>query len=50
MKKSQIVLIHKKGNRSNPLNYRPISLLNTSLKIIDAMILDKIYPYKDLTP
>ena len=37
-------LIHKKGQRTDPMNYRPISLLNTSLKITDAIIFNKITP------
>ena len=44
MKKSTIVLLHKKGNKTNPMNYRPITLNNTSIKILDAYIYDMITP------
>ena len=35
MKQSQIILIHKKGKRLDPENYRPISLLQSSLKLLE---------------
>lgn len=34
----QIVPIYKKGDASNPGNYRPISLVNTSLKLMTGMM------------
>ena len=39
-----IVLLLKKGKKSNPLNYRPISLLQSTLKILDKWIMQKIKP------
>ena len=42
MKGSQIILIHKKDTKNNPLNYRPITLNNTSLKLLNEILFDKI--------
>ena len=33
--------IHKKGDTNNPANFRPISLLNTAVKIFETAVLDK---------
>ena len=37
-KKSQIFTIYKKDNPNDPLNYRPIALLNTTYKIYSTLI------------
>ena len=37
-KKSNVTAIHKKGDRSNPSNYRPISLLNYAGKLMERCI------------
>ena len=44
MKNSILVLIHKKGPKNNPLNYRPITLNNASLKILDSFLAGIIEP------
>lgn len=44
MKKSTIVLLHKKGSKNDALNYRPITLNNTSNKITDSFIYERILP------
>ena len=44
MKNSTLVLIHKKGPKKNPLNYRPITLNNTLMKICDSFIAEIIRP------
>ena len=38
-KKSQIILLYKKGDRNKPLNNHPTTLNNTILKILDSIIL-----------
>lgn len=34
----RVVLIHKSGSQTDPANYRPIACLNTSYKLITAML------------
>jgi len=41
-KGARVVAIHKKGKRTDPKNYRPISLLSVLGKILEAIIADKI--------
>lgn len=41
-KKSQIILLHKKGTRTNINNYRPISLISSICKIFTKMIQRRI--------
>lgn len=36
MKESTVVLLHKKGPKADPMNYRPISLLQSTFKLLDA--------------
>ena len=36
MKQSTLIMIHKKGIKLNPMNYRPISLLQSTYKILDS--------------
>ena len=40
-----IVPIFKKGNRSDPQNYRPVSLTSSLCRIYEAIIFDKILNY-----
>ena len=37
-KMAQITAIHKKGDRSNPNNYRPISLTSVACKVLESII------------
>ena len=41
-KQAQISAIHKKGSRSEPGNYRPVSLTSIACKITESIIRDKI--------
>jgi hypothetical protein len=46
--KSQIVVpIHKKGDKTDCTNYRGISLLSTSYKILSNILLSRVIPYAD---
>ena len=51
---AKIVPIHKKGEKENPNNFRPISILNCFSKILEKMIHQRILPFLDkhkiLTP
>ena len=38
MKNNIKILLHKKGSKLEPLNYRPITLNNTNMKILDYKI------------
>ena len=44
MKSSYIILIHKKDQLNNPLNYRPITLNSTNLELLDTIPIIKIRP------
>jgi hypothetical protein len=44
-KESVIVLVHKKGNKSDCSNYPGISLLSTSYKILSNILLTRLSPY-----
>jgi hypothetical protein len=46
-KESTIVPIHKKGHRMDCNNYRGISLLSTSYKILSNIILSRMTPYEN---
>ena len=37
-KQANVTPIYKKGDRSDPNNYRPISLLNTTSKLLDKIV------------
>jgi hypothetical protein len=46
-KESVVVPIHKKGDKTDCSNYRSISLLSTSYKILSNILLDRLTPYQD---
>jgi hypothetical protein len=46
-KESIIVPVHKKGDKSDCSNYRVISLLSTSYKILSNILLSRLRPYID---
>jgi hypothetical protein len=46
-KESIILLINKKGDKTDCSNYRDISLLSTSYKTLSNILLSKLSPYVD---
>jgi hypothetical protein len=46
-KESIVVPIHKKGDKTECSNYRGISLLLTSYKIVSNILLSRLIPYAD---
>ena len=38
LKNADVIILHKKGEKSNPNNYRPISLLNSFSKIVEKTV------------
>ena len=46
-KESIIVPIYKKGNKTDCSNYRGMSLLSTTLKILSIVLLSKLTPYAE---
>lgn len=43
----RVVLIHKSGSKEDPANYRPIACLNTSYKLITAMLASYLGTHAD---
>jgi hypothetical protein len=46
-KESIIILVYKKGDKTDCSNYRGISLLSTSYKIVSNILLSRLNPYID---
>jgi hypothetical protein len=44
---SIVIPIHKKGDKTDCSNYRDISLLSTSYKILSNILLSRLIPYAD---
>jgi hypothetical protein len=42
-----VVLIHKKGDRTDCSNYRGISVLSNSYTILSSILLSRLSPYID---
>ena len=45
--RSSIILLHKKGSKMDPFNYRPILLLQITFKVLDKWISDIIHGFVD---
>jgi hypothetical protein len=45
LKLGKVVPIHKKGSKTDPTNYRPISLLSIINKIIEKLLYKRLYEY-----
>ena len=43
LKTAKVVLIHKKGNKANCNNYRPISLTSNMSKILEKIMHDRLH-------
>jgi hypothetical protein len=46
-KESVVVPIHRKGNKTDCSNYRGISVVSTSYKILSNILLSRLTPYAD---
>ena len=47
LKQANVVPLYKKKARTDPTNYRPVSLLNSLSKIIEKVIYKRIYQFMD---
>lgn len=44
-RQSAITLLHKKGSRSDPGNYRPIALMNVDVKALSKVLTSRLQPF-----
>ena len=44
-KKALVIPAFKRGDKSNPTNYRPLSLLSTLSKVAERVVFDIMYPF-----
>ena len=47
LKLAHIVPIHKKAERTNPTNYRPVSLLSAFSKVFEKILFNRLYKYME---
>ena len=47
LKSANVVPLYKKKDRTDPTNYRPVSLLNSLSKVIEKVIYNRIYQFMD---
>jgi hypothetical protein len=47
VEESVVVLVHKKGDKTECSNYQGISLLSTSYKVLSSVLLSRLTPYAD---
>lgn len=45
MKHSKVIPLFKKGTRSDPGNYRPVSILSVTSKILERVVHEQLYQY-----
>ena len=45
LKRARVIPIHKKGRKTDPSMYRPISILSTISKVIEKVIHDQVFTY-----
>ena len=47
LKLAHVVPIHKKAERTNPTNYRPVSLLSAFSKVFEKILFNRLYKYME---
>ena len=47
MKYADVTPIHKKNDKTDKENYRPISILPNTSKVYETLMYNQIYPYFD---
>ena len=45
MKHSKVIPLFKKGDRSDPVNYRPVSILSVVSKVLEKVVHQQLYHY-----
>ena len=48
-RKANVTPIFKKGDRTDPANYRPVSLTSQVCKILESIVRDKMQEYLEKT-